>query len=150
MRDDHLTLRRNDGEPMMLEAVDGGYYIPAGELDIAFVDRLDGETDFLIIDEQPFRRLPEPPPAEQPGAEELARYVGTYATISAFEGPHYPITFIVEDGRLSVCSGGEQSPCIALGGGCFISAVGLAEFEEGGVRCYGCLLKLRVQDRAQL
>ena len=108
------------------------------------MDGQDGMVEFLLLEEQPFRRLMEPLPAQGPDAPQLEHYAGTYATVSAFEGPHSPIVFFVEDGRLHARRGQQQVACTFLGGTSFVSPWGLVAFEDGGARLYGSLRKERV------
>lgn len=139
VQDDRLTMQWMEEEPIALEAVEGGFYA-AEDTSVAFLEGERGLAEYVIVDEQPYRRLPDRVQVE-PSTESLQRFAGVYYTESAFEGKHYPREFRVVNGQLYAYRGDERVPCRALSENRFVSAWGLFEFEDESVRVYNSIVK---------
>jgi CubicO group peptidase (beta-lactamase class C family) len=144
--DDQLILRRLDQADIPLASVEGGAFL-AEDAGVVFVGAAGEPAEFVVIDEQPFRRSGALIDQAALDPELLAGYAGTYWTESAWEGRHYPVEFRVRAGRLHIARGDQERPCYALSPTRFVSAWGSAEFSPGSVRLYNSIVKRKADDR---
>jgi CubicO group peptidase (beta-lactamase class C family) len=143
---DRLTLQRLGQAAVALTSVEGGAFL-AEHAGVVFVGGQGEPADFVVIDEQPFRRSG--PLIDQAALdpELLAGYAGTYWAESAWEGRHDPVELLVRDGRLYIAQEGEERPCYPLSPTRFVSAWGSLELGAGLLRQHNSIVKRKADDR---
>jgi hypothetical protein len=97
-------------------------------LPVAFVHNADGKTAHVMLGGEPYHAM-ELDPTFRPDPQRWRSYEGLYKDPSNSNQDEM-LAVRLQDGTLFVAEGTHEALCTAIGDGCFLSELGLIEFED--------------------